>query len=122
MIASIARPMRRCFLIFIVPAPSVLEHHEARGLLDDLHGDDSLAALLKDAGDVGEGSVEKSEASGLHVAGPGLELYHRVGSDLEALEVPPPPFVFPFGGWCAMLNVLKFLIYPYYSRKLSTCQ
>lgn len=65
----------------------MLEHHEARGLLDDLHGDDSLAALLKDAGDVGEGSVEESEASGLHVAGPGLELDHRVGIYLEALEV-----------------------------------
>lgn len=56
-------------------------------MLDDLHGDDSLAALLKDTGDVGEGSVEKPEASGLHVAGPGLELYHRVGIYLEALEV-----------------------------------
>ena len=56
-------------------------------MLDDLHGDDSLAALLKDAGDVGEGSVEESEASGLHVAGPGLELDHRVGIYLEALEV-----------------------------------
>ena len=63
MIASIASPMSRCFLIFIVPASSASKHHEARGLLNDLDRDDPLAPLLKDAGHIGEGAVEEAEAS-----------------------------------------------------------
>ena len=67
--------------------PPRLEHHEARRLLDDLDRDEALAALVQDALDVGEGAVQETEAPRRHVAGPGLELDHRVRRDLEPGEV-----------------------------------
>lgn len=56
-IATIPKPMSRCFLIFIVRAPS-LKHHHRGSLLDVFEGDRFAACLLEYAEHIREGSVE----------------------------------------------------------------
>ena len=48
--------------------------------------------------------------------------YRVLFSASLAFTLPPPPLVFPFGGWCAMLDLLKFLIYLYYTLRTERCQ
>lgn len=75
--------------------------------------------------------LRRSHPFGVHSSGGALPCL-RVEEQIEvkrgerpsplAFTLPPPPLVFPFGGWCAMLDLLKFLIYKKYNSEVRVSQ